>query len=141
MEKVNASEMWLDHAKHYNEIYHKGLSREYIVAHRVYASALGNMLRNLPPDLPIRSDVRISSIVLVEFLIKQSYGSQYLTIDVIFVSIEVEMLAHQAVCFMWTFKDQLNFSVVYDGAYDEKKQTQILVKAVKKFLITALGQL
>jgi hypothetical protein len=139
MEKVDANETWLDHAKHYNKIYHKGLSRDYIDAHRVYANALGDMLRHLPPDLPIQSDVDISSIGVAETLIKRSYGSGDLAMDVVAVSVGVEILTRQAVCFVWTFRDQLNFNVVYNEAYHEKEQMQGFLKAVEESLITGLS--
>jgi hypothetical protein len=139
MEKVNANGTWLDHAKHYNDIYHKGLSRDYIDAHREYAIALGDMLRNLPPDLPVQSDVDISSIGVAEMLIKRSYGSGDLAIDVVAVSVGVEILTRQAVCFVWTFRDQLNFSVVYNEAYHEKEQMQEFVKTVETSLKTGLS--
>ena len=117
MEKADAGTTWLELAKQYNKAYQKGVSRDYLDAHRVYANALGNMLRHLPPNLPMQSDVDISSIGVAESLIKRSYGSGDLAIDVVAVNVGVEILTRQAVCFVWTFRDQLNFNVVYNEAY------------------------
>jgi hypothetical protein len=114
MEKVDTGKTWLDHARHYNSIYNKGVSRDYLDAHRVCASALGNMLRHLPPNLPIQSDVDISSIGIAESLIKRSYSSGDFVVDVVAMSVGVEILTRQAVCFVWTFRDQLNFNLVYN---------------------------
>jgi hypothetical protein len=139
MEKVEADKSWTEHAKHYTQVYQKGVSRNYLDAHRVYASALGNMLRNLPPNLPVQSDVDISSIGVAESLIQRTYGSGDLAIDVVAVSVGVEILSRQAVCFVWTFRDQLNFHVVYNEAYHEKDQMQDFVSAVEQSLKTELG--
>jgi hypothetical protein len=138
MEKVEANKTWNEHAKYYNQIYQKGVSRNYLDAHRVYASALGNMLRNLPPNLPIQSDVDISSIGVAESLIRRFYGSGDLAIDVVAVSVGVEILTRQAVCFVWTFRDQLNLHVVYNEAYHERDQMQDFVSAVEQSLMTEL---
>jgi hypothetical protein len=138
MDKVDPAQTWLEYARHYNEVYQKGLSREYINAHRAYASGLGNMLQNLPADLPIQSDVDISSIGVAEDLIKRSYGSEKLTLEVVSMSVGVEILTRQAVCFVWTFRDQLNLHVVYNEAYHEKDQMISFVAAVKVALLEGL---
>jgi hypothetical protein len=138
MEKVDAERAWLEHAKHYNQIYQKGISQEYLAAHRVYASELGNMLRNLPPDLPVHSDVDISSIGVAETWMKRSYGGDYSGIAVVGVSVGVEILSRQAVCFVWTFREQLNLSVVYNEAYHKEVQMRRFVAAVESALKTGL---
>jgi hypothetical protein len=112
MEKIDRAKTYFDRAKHNNKIYNKGVSRDYLDAHRVHASALGNMLRHLPPTLPIHSDVDISSIGIAESLIKRSYCSGDIVVDVVAVRVGVEILTRQAVCFVWTFRDQLNFNLV-----------------------------
>jgi hypothetical protein len=138
MDRVDASETWLQHARHYNEIYAKGISRDYLDAHRAYASGLENMLRNLPADMPIQSDVDISSIGIAEALIDRSYGSDAFGIDVLNVSVGVEILTRQAVCFVWTFRDELNFSVVYNEAFHEEEQMSGFVETVEEKLLAVL---
>ena len=138
MEKADAGKTWLELAKQYNKAYQKGVSRDYLDAHRVYANALGNMLRHLPPNHPIQSDVEISSIGVAESLIKRSYGSGDLALDVVAVSMGVEILTRQAVCFVWIFRDLLNFNVVYNEAYHEEDQMQGFVSAVEASLLAVL---
>lgn len=138
MDKVDSSETWLQHAQHYNEIYAKGISREYLDAHRVYARGLGDMLRNLPADLPIQSDADVSSIGVAEALIERLYGDEAFGIDVLSVSVGVEILTRQAVCFVWTFRDMLNFSVVYNEAFHEEEQMSNFVSTVEEGLSDGL---
>lgn len=138
MDKVSANETWLQHARHYHDIYAVGISREYLEAHRVYASGLGDMLKNLPANLPVQSDVDISSIGIAEALIERSYGEEGLVIDVLDVSVGVEILTRQAVCFVWTFREKLNFRVVYNEAFHGERQMREFVGNVEEHLLGGL---
>jgi hypothetical protein len=96
------------------------------------------MLRHLPPNLPIQSDVDVSSIVVAESHIKRSYGSEDLAIAVTAVSVGVEILTRQAVCFAWSFRDRLNFNVVYNEVYRDEHQMQDFASAVEASLRVGL---
>lgn len=138
-DRVESTQTWLEHAKHYNEVYQKGLSQEHLDSHRAFANGVGDMVRNAPPTIPIQSGVDISSIGLADLLLKQSYGQGDLAIDVLAMSIGVELITRQATCFVWTFRGQLNLHVVYNGAYHERSQMMDFVGAVKASLLEGLG--
>ncbi|PSN71837.1 hypothetical protein BS50DRAFT_657564 [Corynespora cassiicola Philippines] len=135
MEKVESTDTWEKIASHYNAIYQKGISKKYLEAHREYAKGLGDMLRNLPRDLPQASDVDISSIGIVENLMKRSHGSDSWGIDVTDMSLAVNILTPQAVFFVWTFQDQLNLNVAYNEAYHSEAQMQGFPNLVKSILL------
>jgi hypothetical protein len=124
MEKVCPENTWLEHAQIYHKIYSRGISQEYISAHRAYASCLGAMLRSLPPDLPIQSDVDISSIGVAEAYVQRAHGDEGFGIDVRGVSVGVEMCSRQAVCFVWTYRERLSLNVVYNEVYHGRGQME-----------------
>ncbi|KAL9112051.1 MAG: hypothetical protein Q9227_003671 [Pyrenula ochraceoflavens] len=67
---VPAESSWEERAKMYHEQYHKGLSPQYISAHREYAKGLCNLLRSLSEDRQSPTDVDISSMgVLEKFIV------------------------------------------------------------------------
>ena len=139
MEKVEPTRSWDEIATYFDGLYKRGISSDYLRAHREYAKGLGDMLRSLPSDLPPASDVDISSIGVAEDLIRREYGSDDWGLEVKAVSVGVEMLTPQAVCFVWTFRDQLNLNVVYNEAFHEREQMQQFVETVKSILLSQLG--
>ena len=72
---VPAESSWDKRAKTYHEEYHKGLSPEYISAHREYALGLCNLLRNMPQGAPPPTDVDISSMGVAERLMEREKGT------------------------------------------------------------------
>ena len=139
MEKVEPTKSWKEIAAYFHDFYKRGISTKFLEAHREYAKGLGDMLRSLPPDLSPASDVDISSIGVAENLIGQEYGSDERGIVVKTVSVGVEILTPQAVCFVWTFRNQLNFNVVYNEAFHEDEQMQKFVETVKSVLLSQLA--
>ncbi|KAF2877544.1 hypothetical protein BDV95DRAFT_625398 [Massariosphaeria phaeospora] len=138
MERVEATESWEIIAKHYNEIYQRGLRKDFINGHREYAKGLSEMLHNLPEDLPPASDIDISSIGIAESLIERIYGSDEWGIEVDSVEVSVEILTPQATCFVWTFRDQLNLTVVYNEVFHAQAQMQDFVESIKSILLEEL---
>ena len=108
MKTVPASASWINNAEAYNDEYRKGLSKEYIDSHREYALGICSLIRNMPPqsqDPP--SDVDISSIGIAEVLIAQVKGTKDRGVEIQSVSVGVEILTRQFVCFVWSFRDRL----------------------------------
>ncbi|KAI1737841.1 hypothetical protein F4680DRAFT_460188 [Xylaria scruposa] len=131
---------WQERAHMYNEEDRKGTTRDFLDAHREYARQLVELVRQggesgaLPP-----SDVDISSIGVAEKLIRPSYGSLEASFEVRAVSVGVEILSRQAVVFVWTFRDRLNLSVVYNEAFHSGEQMSRFVDTVKIELLEGLG--
>lgn len=138
MKKIPASASWIDHAKTYNEEYRKGLSREYIISHRQYARGLCDLIRNMPQGGDPASDVDISSIGIAESLITRSKGTSEWGVEVESVSVGVETLTRQCVCFVWTFRDQLLLNLIYNQAFHDERDTTEFLQIVKKAILTQL---
>lgn len=140
MKRVEAASTWSERLQDYQGEYRKGITRDFLDSHREYAAQLGDLIRNLPKgegDPP--SDVDISSIGIAEKLIQRSYGTPEAGFEVKAVSIGVEILSRQAVTFVWTFRDQLNFSVAYNESFHSADQMSQFVNEVRTQLLSGLG--
>ncbi|KAI0546774.1 hypothetical protein F4679DRAFT_401158 [Xylaria curta] len=133
MRRVEAAMSWQERACVYNDEYRKGITRDFLDAHREYAKKLIELVRR-GGESP-SSEVDISSIGVAEKLIRPSYGS----LEVRAVSVGVEILSRQAVVFVWTFRDRLNLSVVYNEAFHSGEQMRRFVDTVKSELLEGLG--
>jgi hypothetical protein len=140
MNRVEGGQSWLEHARYYNTIYRKGLSEEYVGAHRAYAAGLVELLGSLPDDLPIQSDMDVSSMGIIEDVmgVKRAYGEGETSLDVTAVKLGVELLSRQGVCYVWTFRDRMSLSVVYNEAYHDREQMERFVGTVKERLLEGL---
>ena len=139
MKAVPASASWTDNAKAYDEEYRKGLSKEYIDSHRQYALGLSDLIRNMPQNQdPPPSDVDISSIGIAESLIARDKGTPDRGIEVQNVSVGVEILTRQCVCFVWTFRDQLNLNIVYNESFHEEEDMVMFLDTLRGILVREL---
>ena len=140
MKTIPASASWIENAKAYNDEYGKGLNQEYINSHRQYALGLCNMIRNMPQsqdDPP--SDVDISSIGIAESLVGNTKGSQDRGLEVQSVSVGVEVLTRQCVCFVWTFRVRLNLNLVYNESFHDEKDTALFLQTLKDIMLKELA--
>ena len=99
---------------------------------------LGRHVAELAARSSTASDVDISSIGVAENFIGREYGSDEWGVVFNAVSVGVDILTPQAVCFVWTFRDQLNFNVVYNEAFHEKEQMERFVETVKRIVLCEL---
>ncbi|KAI0431572.1 hypothetical protein F5Y09DRAFT_304475 [Xylaria sp. FL1042] len=141
MKRVESRTSWADRVQAYQDEYRKGITWEFLNSHREYAKQLAELIRHPPQEGgEPPSEVDISSIGVAEKLIKRSYGSSSEAgLEVKAVSVGVEILTRQAVAFVWTFRDQLNVSVVYNEAFHSAGQMNRFVKEVKRELLEGLG--
>ena len=140
MRTVPASASWIENAKAYNDEYRKGLNRDFINSHREYALGLCDLIRNMPQPQEPPSDVDISSIGVAESLIERVKGTQDRGVEVQSVSVGVEILTRQCVCFVWTFRDQLNLNVVYNESFHDEKDTALFLQTLKKIILKELAE-
>ena len=138
MTAVPALSSWLENARTYNEEYRKRPDRGYLNAHRQYASQLCDLVRNMPQDAPSPSDVDISSIGVIEKYMKRTYGDEQKGVEVRSVSIGLEMLSPQGVVFLSTFRDQLQFHLIYNEAFHDTSQMQEFVQVLRGSLFQGL---
>lgn len=139
MKTVPASASWTDNAKAYNGEYRKGLNKEFIDSHREFALGLCNLIRNMPqPQVP-PSDVDISSVGVAESLIERVKGTQDRGVEIQSVSVGVEILTRQCVCFVWTFRDRLNLNLVYNESFHDENDTASFLQKLKEILLKELA--
>ncbi|KAE8154603.1 hypothetical protein BDV25DRAFT_171809 [Aspergillus avenaceus] len=133
--RVDQNSTWEDHARTYQAEYQKGISAQYLQAHREYATLLVNILRNppTPPEPP--SDVDISSMGVMEKFLAREYGTAECGFEVTHVGVGVEMLTRQGVVFVWTFRDRLVLRLVYNEAYHTAEQMAGFVDDVRRDLL------
>ncbi|KAL1877314.1 hypothetical protein Plec18167_005004 [Paecilomyces lecythidis] len=140
MAQVATTEDWETHARKYHQEYRTSISSDYLGGHREYAQHLCHLLQNPPETVENPpSDVDISSIGVLEKWIRHQYGSPGSLIEVRAISVGLEMLTRQAICFVWTFRGRLNLRVVYNESFHTAEQMQVFVETVKKNLLEELG--
>ena len=138
MKAVPATASWEENAKAYHEEYVKGLSKEFIQAHRQYALDLGDLIRNMPQGGDPPSDVDISSIGVAEKFVERVKGNPERGLEITSVSVGVETLTRQCVCFVWTFRERLNLNLVYNEAFHTEKDASAFVETVRSVLLKEL---
>lgn len=140
MKAVAATASWKERAQSYQDDYQKGISSQYISAHREYARGLSALLRNIPQGGdPPASDVDISSLGVIEKLIRREFGTTERGVQISRVSVGVEILTRQSTCFVWTFRDQLFLNAVFNESFHTRDEMEELVGIVKRDLIKELG--
>ncbi|ERF72997.1 hypothetical protein EPUS_08854 [Endocarpon pusillum Z07020] len=142
MFRIPASQSWTENTRRYNDEYHLGVTREFLLARRQYALDVQSLLRKNPPvDGPPPSEVDISSVDDAELLVcpvHKSGEEDGGSVEILDVSIGVETLTRQMYCFVWTFRDQMKFNLVYNEAfYDAIVPLELLAK-LKEVLQTEL---
>lgn len=140
MRTVPTSSSWTENARAYHDEYHKGLDKEFIESHREYALGLCDLVRNMPQSQDPPSDVDISSIGIAESLIGRAKGTQDRGVEVQSVSVGVEILTRQCVCFVWTFRDRLNLNLVYNDSFHDEKDTALFLQTLKGIMFKELAR-
>lgn len=130
MFKVPAFQSWAENAKTYNEEYHHGITEEFLLARRQYALNVQDLLRrNIVDESPPPSEVDISSVGDVDSLVYPVHKSGNGKLEILDVSIGVETLTRQMYCFVWTFRNRMEFNMVYNEAfYDTTFPAELLGK-------------
>ena len=143
MHRVEAQSSWAERLQNYQNEYRKGITRDFLDSHREYALHVAALLRSLPKpaagDPPPPSDVEISSIGIIEKFVNRDYGTAEAGFEVKAVGLGVELLSRQCCTYVWTFRDQLNLSAVYNEAYHSADQMSRFVDTVKSLLLEGLG--
>lgn len=136
MLKVPASQSWAENAKQYNEEYQHGVTREFLQARRQYALKVQELMRRheLAAASPPPSEVDISSVGDAELLVSTSHRRGGRALEVLDVSIGVETLTRQMYCFVWTFRNQMEFNLVFNEAYYDTAFPAELLAKLKKVL-------
>ena len=143
MHRVEAQSSWAERLQSYQNEYRKGITRDFLDAHREYALQVVAALRSLPKpaagDPPPPSYVDISNIGIVEKFVNRDYGTPEAGFQVKAVSLGVELLSPPCCIYVWTFRDQLNLSATYNEAYHSADQMSRFVDTVKSLLLEGLG--
>ncbi|QKX58649.1 uncharacterized protein TRUGW13939_05776 [Talaromyces rugulosus] len=135
---VSADSSWTERARAYHDEYHKGLSPDFISAHREYAIGLCNLLRSLPVGAPSPTDVDISSLGVLENFVARERGTAERGIRIGQLSLGLDMVNRQCGCYVWTFRDQLCLNLVYNEAFYDKASMDSFIEIVKDSLLREL---
>jgi hypothetical protein len=136
--RVDASGTWVENARMYQAEYQKGISREYLQAHREYASTLVEIIKNLPTPTEPPSDIDISSMGIMEKYVEREYGTPERGFGITHAGVGVEMLSRQGVVFLWTFRDQLTLRLVYNEAFHTPGQMTEFLHDIQADLLKQL---
>lgn len=134
MHSIPAGHSFQENAEQINSLYRQGLSVEFLEAHRQYALNVIDMIKSTPPDAPAPSDVDISSVGIVDNVITPVQGA----FEVTSVSVGVEVLTRQMVCFVWTFRGKLSMNLVYNEAFYPPGVPVAFLEEVKRTLTREL---
>ena len=135
MIKIPASQSWSENANQFNKEYNHGITTEFLLARRAYALKVQDLMRK-PPSIgsPPPSGVDISSVDNAELLVAPVHKSADRDLEVLNVSIGVETLTRQMYCFVWTFRNQMEFNLVYNEAYYDADFPNELLSKLKEVL-------
>lgn len=136
--RVEASGTWEENARIYQAEYQKGISTEYVQAHREYASTLVEVIKHLPTPTEPPSDVDISSLGIMEKYLEREYGTSDRGFSITHAGVGVEMLSRQGVVFVWTFRNQLTLRLVYNEAFHTEKQMTEFLQDIQTDLLKQL---
>ncbi|KAJ5177766.1 uncharacterized protein N7500_000465 [Penicillium coprophilum] len=120
--RVDSSATWDENARMYQTEYEKGISSEYLQAHREYASTLVDLMKHLPTPTEPPSDIDISSMGIMEKYLEREYGTPERGFGITHAGVGVEIISRQGVVFVWTFRDQLTLRLVYNEAFHTPEQ-------------------
>ena len=135
MFKVPASQSWAQKADLYNEEYRRGVTQEFLLARRHYALKVQDLMRKPPPTSnPPPSEVDISSVGNADLLVSPIHKAGHDSLEILDVSIGVETLTRQMYCFVWTFRNQMEFNLVYNEAYYDAAFPMELLSNLKSVL-------
>ncbi|KAA6409144.1 MAG: hypothetical protein FRX48_06697 [Lasallia pustulata] len=139
MFKVPASQSWAENAQRYNEEYHCGVTREFLLVRRQYALNVQDLLRkNIITESTPPSEVDISSVGDAELLVSPVHKNGDRALKILDISIGVETLTPQMYCFVWTFRNQMEFNLVYNEAFYDSNFSAELLSKLKNVLKTEL---
>ncbi|KAJ5476092.1 hypothetical protein N7475_001821 [Penicillium sp. IBT 31633x] len=136
--RVDPSGTWEENARIYQAEYEKGISIEYLQAHREYASTLVEVMKNLPTATEPPSDIDISSMGIMEKYLQREYGTRERGIGITHAGVGVEIISRQGVVFVWTFRDQLTLRLVYNEAFHTPAQMTEVLHDIQSDLLKQL---
>ncbi|KAK4863078.1 hypothetical protein LT330_010594 [Penicillium expansum] len=136
--RVDASGSWEENARLYQAEYEKGISSEYLKAHREYASTLVEVIGSLPAPAEPPSDIDISSMGIMEKYLDREYGTAERGFGITHAGVGVEIISRQGVVFVWTFRDQLTLRLVYNEAFHTPEQMTEFLQDIQADLLKEL---
>ena len=131
-----ASATWSEFAKRLTDEYRDNYDDELFRLHRVY-------YRQLVADIARAADIDISSIGLLENIVRREYGERGSSamgmVQVEEVRVSVNSCSRQAAVFVFTFRDRLNLYMTYNEAFHTKGDMEGFLFEIKETLVAQLG--
>lgn len=132
---------WSENAKTYSTEYRQGVTPDFSSCRREYGKqALGMLSQKPPPPTPLSSEIDISSVEDADKLVSAVHtgSSRQCVLEVRNISIGVETLSRQMYCFLWIFRGQLEFNLMYNEAFHSPDRAMKLVQRMRGVLMTEL---
>ena len=133
---------WNGFAYRLTEEYRNNYDDELFRLHRVYYRQLVADIKHAAAKgegVARAADVDISSIGLVENLVRREYGEKPGLVQVEEVRVSVNSCSRQAAVFVFTFRDCLNMYMTYNEAFHRKEHMERFSGDIKETLIAQLG--
>ncbi|CAF9926181.1 hypothetical protein IMSHALPRED_006887 [Imshaugia aleurites] len=133
---------WTDFAKHLTDEYRGSYDDEQFRLHRVYYRQLVADITHAATEssgTARAADVDISSIGLVENLLRREYGEGPGLVQVEDMAVSVNTCSRQAAVFVFTFRDCLNLYMTYNEAFYAREYMKRFLTEIKERLVAELG--
>ena len=139
MLKLTTPQSFLENAKYCEAEYQRGATPEFLSSRREYAIIVKALLQKNPkPSVP-PSGLDISSIGEAQKHVRLRHERAGKSLEVKSIAIGVETLSRHVYCFMWVFRGQLEFNVVYNEAFYEASVVESIVSTLRGTLEAGLS--
>lgn len=133
MDTIPSGQTFFENASHYQQLYSQGLPPLFIQSHRQYAGKLVDMIRSRTAARA-PSYVDCNGLGVAENIVQPMHGSAERGIEVLDISLGVELLSQHMVCYMWTFRGRMNFAMVYNEAHHDASDADAFLAGVHEVL-------
>lgn len=136
---VQAGTAWLDLARAYHAAYRAGIPAGLLDAHRQYGQEiLAFMARTAASGAPPPSDGDISSLGVVDEIVRPHRGDGAQALEVLDLGVGAEHATPQMDMFVWTFRGCLRFYNIYNENLHAAADVQAFTEYVKQVLLEQL---
>jgi hypothetical protein len=139
MFKVLSSQSWTEKANQYQAEYERGATKDFLLSRRQYAILALDGLRKTTQILnPTLSNIDISFVDGAEQLVSPVLETKDGPLEILRIGLGVETLSRQMLCFLWDFRGQVEFNLVFNEAYYDAASAAELLVTLQDILVTEL---
>ena len=139
MFKVPSTQSWAENAYQYHAEYERGVTKDFLLSCRQYAILVLDRLRKgIPIPNPPLSNIDISFVHGANQLVTSVLETKDGPLEVLRVGLGVETLTRQMYSFLWQFRDQAEFNLVFNEAYHDATTAAERLQTLYDVLATEL---